>query len=305
MNVKKNLLLTGELIKILKLFESNGIKAIPYKGPILANLAYGSISLREFGDIDILINNSDAPKAKEIMISSEYELYQPITINDSFYMKLEPEYQFFNKNTGTIIEIKWKIEGNFFSLPKNSNKLTEHLEKYDLNGFKVCTFSPINQLLILCIHAAKHDWNRLSWICDISELIKSQEDINWTEILDKSEKMDVKRILLINLILARDLFELELPNEILIYINSDISLNISNQIKEKIFKNNSLNIFQKFISDVYKRDSLIYGFRDSINGLTRPTYIDFIDFSLPESLFCLYFVIRPFLLLKRYGKSSI
>ena len=31
----------------------------------------------------------------------------------------------------------------------------------------------------------------------------------------------------------------------------------------------------------------------------------FIDISLPESLFYLYFFIRPFLLLKRYGKNSI
>ena len=58
----------------MKLLESNGINAIPYKGPVLANLAYGNLSFREFGDIDILINKSDALKAKEIMISNGYEL---------------------------------------------------------------------------------------------------------------------------------------------------------------------------------------------------------------------------------------
>ena len=33
--------------------------------------------------------------------------------------------------------------------------------------------------------------------------------------------MNIKRILLVNLILARDLFELELPDDILNYIKSD------------------------------------------------------------------------------------
>ena len=86
-------------------------------------------------------------------------------------MKLEPEYQFFNRSNGTVIEIKWKIEGNFFSLP-NPDNLSNNMKKIYINGFEVFTFSSVNQLLILCIHAAKHDWNRLSWICDISEMYK-------------------------------------------------------------------------------------------------------------------------------------
>jgi hypothetical protein len=306
MNALNNLLLLGELIKILKLLKSNGIDAIPYKGPVLAFLAYNNLSFREFGDIDLLINQSDAIMAKNIMVSKGYELFSPIDINDTYYMKFEPEYQFLNRNTGTIIEIKWKIEGNFFSFPNDLDVLSNNLEELNLNGFEVDTFSFVNHLLILCIHAAKHDWKRLSWICDISELLKSQKEINWPEILDKSEKLDIKRILLINLILARDLFKLELPDNILTSINSDSSvLNISNQIKERIFKNKSINIFQKFFSDLKKRDNLINGFRDVINDLTRPTYVDFLDIALPESLFFLYFLIRPFLLLKRYGLDSI
>ena len=101
-NVRKNLLMTGELIKILKFLKENNINAIPYKGPVLANLAYGNISLREFGDIDILINKSDVLKTKNIMLNNGYELYFPININDSFYMKLEPEYQFINRNNDLV-----------------------------------------------------------------------------------------------------------------------------------------------------------------------------------------------------------
>ena len=69
LNIHKNLLLTGELINIMKLLDLKSINAIPYKGPILSNLAYGNVSLREFGDIDILIDISDAIKVKNIMIS--------------------------------------------------------------------------------------------------------------------------------------------------------------------------------------------------------------------------------------------
>ncbi|MEL7669260.1 nucleotidyltransferase family protein [Methanobacterium sp.] len=303
-NVRKNLMMTGELIKILELLESEGITAIPYKGPVLASMVYGNIGLRQFGDIDILINQTDALNVKNIMINNEYKLYVPIVITDSFYMKLEQEYQFIN-NKNILIEIKWRFEGNFFSF-SNSNDLSNKLNTFNLNGFQVKIFSPVSQLLILCVHCAKHDWSSLSWICDISEFIR-HENINWSKTLENAEKLGLKRILLINLSLAKDLFDLELPREILNYLNLDRSIiEISFQIKKRLFEQNrSVNIFEKFFLDLKKRENKIDSIKDCINGLTRPTYVDFTEISLPEFLFPLYYLIRPILLLKRYGKDSL
>lgn len=307
-NVRKNLLMTGELIKVLNLLESEGITAVPYKGPVLASMAYGNIGLRQFGDIDILINKSDALNVKDIIVSEgDYELYLPINVEDSIYLKLDSEYRFINKNTGTKVEINWSFEGLFFSFQTNPSFLFDNLEIFNINGLNFYTFSLVNQLLMICIHCAKHDWNHLLWLCDISEFIKINKNINWSEIMEKAEKLGVKRILLINFFLARDIFGLELPDEILSYLASDSSLNnISFQIKKNIFyRQKSVNIFEKFFLDLRKRDKLIYGIKDSINGLTRASYKDFQYISLPEFLFPLYYLIRPILLLKRYGKDPL
>ena len=51
-NVRKNLLLTGELIKITNLLNLNGINSFTYKGPVLSILAYKNLALRNFNDID-------------------------------------------------------------------------------------------------------------------------------------------------------------------------------------------------------------------------------------------------------------
>lgn len=306
-NARKNLLLTGGLINILKLFESHKIQAIPYKGPILALQAYGNLAFRQFGDIDILVKKLEVVKIKELMISSGYKLYEPINVDDSYYMKLEPEYQFVDKNMDIIIEIKWKYHGNFFSLPE-PDILSNELENIDINNYKFPTFSPANQLLILCIHNAKHNWDGLSWICDISEFLKSQSDIEWSEILEKAEKLCIKRILLINLILSRDLFGIILPDGVLNQIDQDHqALKISSEVKERLLgkKERSPNLFEKLILDISKREKLKYGLLDSVKGLTRPTYLDYQDFPLPKNLFILYFLIRPFLLIKRYGKNPI
>lgn len=57
--VKHNMLLTSELIKIMKLLEENDIEAVSFKGPILAQLAYPDITLRQYADLDILIKKED------------------------------------------------------------------------------------------------------------------------------------------------------------------------------------------------------------------------------------------------------
>jgi len=58
-NAVRCLVLTAELIKIVDLLQSEGIQAIPYKGPALAVQAYGEIALREFDDLDIILRQRD------------------------------------------------------------------------------------------------------------------------------------------------------------------------------------------------------------------------------------------------------
>lgn len=301
LNLHKNLYLTGEMIKISRILKKENISFIVYKGPILAYFAYKNLSLREFRDIDFLISKEDAVRARKLLISNGYSDYVALEIEDKFYMKLESEYRFINKTNGAIIELKWKFHGNFMSL-NEVQFLKEDLNEIIINGYNFETFSFVNSLIILCIHAAKHDWRRLAWISDISEMLKSTETIDWQNIIFTSEKLGTMRILLINLKLCRDLFNVELPDNLNYLIDCDHAVKkMARSVEETIFKNKKLSVFGKFYTDLKKRENLTAGVRDCINNLLRPTYADFRDLSLPRRIFRLYIIIRPFLLLKRYG----
>src|SRR5262245_36794835 len=54
-NTVRNLSLTREMLSILNLFGEAGISVVPFKGPVLAHLAYGNVCWREFDDLDILV----------------------------------------------------------------------------------------------------------------------------------------------------------------------------------------------------------------------------------------------------------
>lgn len=304
-NVHHNLLLTGELIKILDKLKSQGINSIPYKGSSLAIFAYNNLALRQFGDIDIIVNKSDTLKAKEIMDSFGYELESyPEKMDESLYFKTQTEHKFINKTKNIVVEIHNKFQGHFLYFPTNPNFLyeKENLETLNVSNYQTCIPSTENLILILCVHCARHNWSRISWLCDISEIIQHKE-INWPKLIEAAENLCIKRILLISLFLASNLFKLELPHEILDYINNDNSVKtICIELKKGLFivNNCSLTLFERTILDLKKREKLKISFVDVFNSMMKPTYMDFKKFPLNPSLFYFYYLIRPILLLIRY-----
>jgi len=301
-NVRKNLLLTLELINVFNLLKSNGISAIPYKGPILANLAYDNIGLRKFNDIDIFIEKSNVLKVKKLLISKGYRLYLDLNhISDFNYFKTQREYLFVSKN-GILIEIHWNFQGPILNLPFEPKFLYEDLEIVNINNSGISTFTNENLILILVLHSAKHDWDHFSFFIDLSNLINNH-DIKWDELLKKAAKMSIKRMLFINLIVSNDLLDLKIPDEILNHIyNDNIALDISASIEKGIFatNHNSFKLVKKLNLDIKKRDKLIFGIKDCIKGLFTPSFKEFRSLKLHNDLFFLYFIYRPFNLLKRY-----
>jgi hypothetical protein len=73
-----NLSLTVELFQLLKLFEGHGIPALPFKGPVLATAAYGSLALRPFRDLDLLVRPADVRAAWGLLLAQGYRLGQSL-----------------------------------------------------------------------------------------------------------------------------------------------------------------------------------------------------------------------------------
>src|SRR5262249_41293757 len=73
-NAEFNLLRTKELLTLLDLFESNGVPALSFKGPLLAQRTYGNVALRQFSDLDILVQKRHLHSARQLLLSQGYKL---------------------------------------------------------------------------------------------------------------------------------------------------------------------------------------------------------------------------------------
>ena len=72
-NARHNLFLTGELLKLLRLLATHNIPAIPFKGPVLAVAVYGDLALRQFVDLDLLVQPQAVLQVKALLHTLGYQ----------------------------------------------------------------------------------------------------------------------------------------------------------------------------------------------------------------------------------------
>jgi len=71
------------------------------------------------------------------------------------------------------------------------------------------------------MHGSKHCWERLAWICDVAELIRTNPGLRWDEIMSRSDALQIARTVLLGLDLAKSLLDAPLPEHISSVIHND------------------------------------------------------------------------------------
>jgi len=223
-NALRNLLLTGELLKLLKLFEMHGISAIPYKGPILAITAYHDLALRQFGDLDILVHARDVLKAKELLISHGYRSRgQCTSAQEAASLQWQHHFKFVRNDGRVLVELHWRVVERRFSPSLDPEYLWDRIHPVPLSGTMVPSLLAEDLLLLLCVHGSKHNhhWRRLGWICDVAELIRVHPGLGWERVIGQAHELGCERRLLLGLGLAHHLLGTTLPKVVRLKMQAD------------------------------------------------------------------------------------
>lgn len=301
---QRNMLMSVELIRIMKLFKESGIDALAFKGPVLSQIAYGDITLRQFGDLDILIRKKDRYAMMTLLTREHY--IPEIDLNK------ETEETFFEcvnviglhkASTGIRIEVHWDLLSKNYAIDWKEKSLWTKEECVQINHTEIPVLPFDQQLLYLCAHGAKHLFERLEWICDIDRSIRTTPDIDWKHLLNEADKLGIKRMLLLGLALSRQFFGSELPDIIKKNITQDknipklISKVIKTHFSDTSKEEKSYSSFGLLWS---MRENFSDQLRFALRGSFAPKFDDFLFIQLPRQLAFLYPVIRPFRLLTKY-----
>jgi hypothetical protein len=224
-NAKHNLLLMGELLKLLDQFQKNGISAISFKGPFLAKEIYGNLALRVFCDLDILVHKEDLDKTKELLVSKGYKpCFSYTRAQEVAHLESGHAYTFVRGDGQVHVDLHWRITQSQYFFAIDPESLWARSELVAVAGKSIRKPASEDLLLILCLHGAKHCWERLGWICDVAEIIASDRKIDLPSVLVRADRIRSRRVLLLGLLLARDLLGATLPKKIVERINVDQKL---------------------------------------------------------------------------------
>ncbi len=210
-NLRRSLWFAAELARIMPHFESRQLRAVPYKGPVLAQMVYGDLGLRSFSDLDFLISPVDFERAKQALAEIGYRPAADFTLAvERFWLRIGYERSFDGAAGKNLVEMQWALLPHFYGVDLLVDDLLARAGGTLVGGCEVPCLSPEDSLLVLCLHAAKHLWARLIWLSDIAGALQSQT-IDYALVVSRARALGIARILGVSFWLVKKVLWAELP----------------------------------------------------------------------------------------------
>lgn len=302
-NSQSVLHLIGKQVNAYRLLKDRGIRAAIFKGAVLAQMAYGEVSLRQAGDIDVLIDRANFTDARSLLESLGYEMAPRLSDAQlASHLAFHCEIPFMRDEWFTIVDLHWGLAPRSFVFGLESAEVMSRLQSVLLAGTTIETFCDEDMVLYLSMHGTKHLWHRLEWIVSLAELIRASTNINWDVVMQQAENAHATRMLALGLRLVEAFSDVKLETRILESVDPEgVMKRMATQIKDQIFtrshniESTQTNLYNFKVMD-RKRDALV----SALRALFVPTLPDWEAVTLPTSLHPLYYAFRPFRLSKSY-----
>ncbi|MDT5269642.1 MAG: hypothetical protein QOH49_1828 [Acidobacteriota bacterium] len=295
-NATRNTLLAGELARLSQLFEAEGVPLLAYKGPALAQQAFGDISLRRYIDLDVIVRRGDARRAGKLLQSLGYVKPEGLTeSHEEFLLRRQHNLAYTRDGGLMIVELHWEVAPAHFAAVPVGEGVWERATAVSLFGTEVRCPSPEDLLLALAVHGTKHLWERLAWVCDVAALLNSQPAFDWPHVLRRAKESRVERMLHLVLRLARGLAGAELPEGRFDNSDDEAMSALSEEVTAVMFSGTEYvpigfvrNVRFNLRARTRLREKLDY-----LRFIFTPTEGDLSAVSLPAGMSFAYYLLRP------------
>jgi hypothetical protein len=211
--VRRNLNMADETVRLQRTLEAANIPVLVLKGVALAQLAYGSVTIKQTRDIDLLVPPDRAEAALRTLEGQGYTLSSPAkhlsTTQRRALVRYAREVEVFHRGNEMLVELQWRVADNPLLLEgvdANSSIQTIALS----NDVGVRTLAQQNLFAYLCVHGAHHSWSRLKWLADLNALI-SGGDADIGRLYRHAKQIGASLCAAQALLLCQRLFALRLP----------------------------------------------------------------------------------------------
>lgn len=300
-NVINMLRLSSELEKINKEFLDHNVQSLLLKGPVLALMLYGDLSLRTSKDLDILVSPHHVTQAEEILIRLGYETEEKDQDVINIWRRKQHHISYVHPIFSTQVELHWRMS---LELPGASfEELWERRITATVSSSLINYLGNEDLLVYLVSHGSRHGWFRLRWLYDIDRMM-SKDMINIEKLKQIYKSDGGQHLAGQSLLLTSKLFSTRLPNQLEILTHNKRSQKLAYSalffIKNKVdlSPDGDKSILGQHKHYLYSLMTWKQKLSLTIDYL-YPSPQDVLLLPLPKSLHFLYFPLRPFLWLWR------
>jgi len=211
-----------DLVAILDVLAEAQIAALSFKGPALGQLAHASATIRPSRDLDILVSRAHMEPATAALARLGY---RPETAD--LLPRLTAAYYDYNGQTSlfaegrTSVDAHWAFIQHFAAVDLDMGAIWRRACPVDVDGHAVPSPGLEDTLLTVCLHGWKGKWCQLLWVADVAALLHRHPGLDLAGALADADAAGARRILLLGLALARDLFGTPLPHHAAAAIAND------------------------------------------------------------------------------------
>jgi len=298
--------LTSELVRIGCIFTNCSIDYISLKGPALAMLLYNDYAGKQSGDLDILVSEDRIWDASKLLTDNGYmRQYLPDNLTKSQTQYILQSYHhisFVHKEKKCFVELHWRLNTNKYAEPFSFAQMWRNVIKVNVGNSYIPCLCPQQSLIHQLIHGSGHAWFALAWLRDTT-CLALRKDVNLNEVWEWAVTNGYERMIAQGLLLANRVFEpfLELSLKSAMtsatspkIIHSPYLILTSNEVPSYLNAPNVGRIKQKLYMSKLKSDWL---YKKQVWTVVGTNPRDWFILKLPNQLFFLYFVLRPFLYL--------
>ena len=214
-----SLSMTAELFRILEAFGQAGIETLLVKGPVVSFLAYGDPAVRSYVDLDLLVRDAAILSACRTLTALGFEADVPEAA--ILAGKIPGEYLFKRAGAQQLVELHTEKTFRYYPRPMRIEDLYARQRRVPLEGRDVPALCLEDELVLNCIHGAKHFWERLMWPADIAAIVARHPEIAWERVRQAAGDVGAERMLHVGLLLSESLLGVPVPAEMVASTNPD------------------------------------------------------------------------------------
>ena len=293
-NALRNRYLAAEMVRLSRLLEKHGVRMLALKGPALAAGVYGDVTLRQFSDLDLLVHERDLGAAFAVLAGDGFRTKAPFKLSSNkppsgWEMSFEREQGLFE------VDLHWRLCPAYFPFTWEGDQLWTRAVEVDLGPGRVSALGPEDLMLFLCAHGAKHGWQALSGLCDVTQASRAYQ-YDWEGLAARANSLGSLRIVSLGVLLAHDLLGAMIPSRFIDAARAEPSVEHAARSFCRYFYQlgtTAPGLLQRWaipLAMIPNRSSQV---RYTLARAFQPAVRDFDFVSLPLALSRLYYPLRP------------